>query len=88
MELAYGKFENMDSMQKLMCEQIIELLSVFSTQGDSGSTITYKLDLLNRLIKRKPISKLTFNDNEFYKASSGLWQNKRMSSIFKMMKVL
>lgn len=78
-------WKNMDDMQGFMCEQVIELLSLLGTQGDSGSSIGYKLNLLNRLAKFKTVSPLTFKDDEFGGPYSwnGSRQNKRNSAVFK-----
>lgn len=53
-----------DEMQNLMCNQVLELLSVLDTHGDSGFSIQYKLSLLNKLIRFQPIKHLTFKENE------------------------
>ncbi|MGL5731868.1 MAG: hypothetical protein ACRCX5_12215 [Bacteroidales bacterium] len=84
MQLAWGGFEKMDEMQKLMCDQVLELLEVLSTQGDSGSSIGYKINLLKRLVEFKTISPLTFNDNEFGEPFDldRTRQNKRNSKFF------
>lgn len=86
-EIAWGgdkKSEDVDEncMQDYMCNQVIELLSVLSTQGDSGSSIGYKLNLFKRLANFKVISPLTFNDDEFVSCSDGIKQNKRDSRVF------
>lgn len=75
----------MDEMQKHMCDQIIEILSILDTQGDSGTSIGYKLNLLKKLIMFEPISPLTFKDDEWNKTSIKdiCYQNKRNSAVFK-----
>jgi hypothetical protein len=72
-------------MQKLVCDNILELLEVFSKQGHSGSSAPYVLNLFQRLAKFNPISPLTGEDDEWSEAvlSSGLYQNKRSSDVFK-----
>lgn len=69
-------------MQKFMCEQVLELLAVLSTHGDTGTTIGYKLDLFNKLVKFETIAPLTLEDDEFYSYTDVI-QNKRNSAIFK-----
>lgn len=81
------KGENEDEedleMQKFMCKQVLELLAVLSTHGDSGTTIGYKLDLFNKLVNFKTIAPLTLEDDEFDSRTDDIAQNKRNSSIFK-----
>lgn len=72
-------------MQQYMCDQILDLLAVLGTQGDSGSSIGYKLSLFEKLAKFETIAPLTFADDEFNDAHSldGSAQNKRNSAVFK-----
>lgn len=72
-------------MQQLMCKQLIEILSLLDTQGDSGTSIGYKMNLFNKLINFKTIAPLTFTDDEFDTNTYGgdVRQNKRDSRIFK-----
>ena len=69
-------------MQNLMCNDVIELLSLLHTQGDSGSTIGYKLHLLEDMARFKTIAPLTFEDDEFGDPLCHSRQNKRDSRIF------
>ena len=62
--IAYEDWKE-DEMQDLMCNQVLELLSVLDTHGDSGFSIQYKLSLLNKLIRFQPIKPLTFKENEW-----------------------
>lgn len=77
-------WKDREHMQEMMCKQIIELLSVLNTQGDSGTSIGYKLNLFNKLVNFSIISPLTFKDEEFTSPYSlnGRRQNKRDSRIF------
>ena len=76
-----GKY-NCD-MQELMCNQVIELLEVFSTHGHSGSSYGYAVSLFEKLAKFKLITPLTGNDNEWHEVGNGVFQNIRLSSVFK-----
>lgn len=78
-------WKDKDPMQEMMCNQIIELLSVLSTQGDSETSIGHKLNFFNKLVNFSIISPLTFKDEEFSSPFSidGHRQNKRDSRIFK-----
>ena len=76
-----GKFE--DDMQKMMCEQVLELLDVFAGSGHSGSSAPYAIQLFSSMAKFKLISPLTGNDDEWMECGYGVYQNKRLSSVFK-----
>lgn len=75
----------MDNMQDFMCKQIIELLSILATHGDSGSSIIYKLNLFEKMAKFRIIAPLTFKDDEFSEPyfDDDTRQNKRDSRVFK-----
>ena len=70
-------------MQQLACENILELLKVFSEQGHSGSSAPYILNHFQMLAKFDPISPLTGRDEEWAEVSDGVFQNKRSSDVFK-----
>lgn len=81
-----------DKMQKEICKNLIDLLSVLSKQGHSGFSIGYVLNLFNKLANFTPISPLTGEDSEWndcgtYKANDGeeitIFQNNRCSTVFK-----
>lgn len=75
-----------EGMQRYMCNQVNDLLYLLSSQGDSGGSIGYKLNLFNKLAKFQIISPLTFKDDEFSdKLSLGdnMLQNKRNYAVSK-----
>jgi len=72
-----------DEMQKLMCDQIIELLKLFDKHGHSGSSAPYAVNLFKRLALFEPISPLTGEDNEWNEVGTDIFQNRRCSSVFK-----
>ena len=73
-----------EGMQRYMCNQVNDLLYLLSSQGDSGGSIGYKLNLFNKLAKFQVISPLTFKDDEFGEPydNDNLRQNKRNSAVF------
>lgn len=77
-----SKIDN-DKMQKLMNRNVEDILSIISSQGHSGFSISYMKSMLNKAIDFKPLSKLTLNDDEFSECYEGTMQNKRDSRIFK-----
>ena len=83
--IAWPDYKN-DTMQSYMCDQINDLLFLLATQGDSGSTIGYKLDLFIKLAKFKIIKPLTFDNDEFnnnLSLENDIYQNNRNSKVFK-----
>jgi len=73
-------------MQAMVCENVKELLQVFSNQGHSGSSAPYVLGLFNELARFNPISPLTGEDDEWGEKLSrddDIVQNKRDSEVFK-----
>ena len=81
--LGWDKSE--DKMQKEVCNDIIELLSVLSKQGHSGFSIGYVLNLFNKLANYIPISPLTGNDDEWIDVSDNgtMYHNRRCPFVFK-----
>lgn len=69
-------------VDKLMRDQVIELLSVLATQGDTMSSIGFKRKLFDRAASFKLLYPLTFKDEEF-STDKEHCQNKRLTSVFK-----
>ena len=78
-------------MQKLICDNITELLEVFSSQGHSGTTAPeeydsdYVLGVFEKLAKFDPLGPLTGDEEEWGEPfdHDGAQQNKRDSSVFR-----
>lgn len=72
----YGMQDEMDS-------GILEILEKFSEQRHSGYSASYAIARLERLLRFKPITPLTGEEDEWHEiSSSGSRQNKRCSSVF------
>lgn len=76
-----NKFD--DEMQEMICNDILSLLKVFSSQGHSGHTAPYCLNIFSKLAKFEPIGPLTGEDWEWNEVGEGIFQNKRCSHVFK-----
>lgn len=76
-----GKFN--DEMQHFICDDIIQLLTIFGEQGHSGSSAPYAIELFSKLAKFEPIVPLTGEDWEWNDTGHGSLQNKRASHVFK-----
>ena len=72
-----------DDMQKLMCDQVCELLGVYSTHGHSGSSAPYANSMFTKLASFEPLVPLTGEAWEWNEVSEGCFQNNRCSHVFK-----
>lgn len=84
-----GYTEYSKDERKMFRDDLLELLTVISAQGHSGGSISHLLAMFNRLVQFKPLTPLTFADNEwnliggFNDDKGPVYQNRRCSSIFK-----
>ena len=66
---------------------ILELLETFAKQDHSSFSANYILNIFNKLVKFKPLSPLTGEDDEWIEVYNDeneiAYQNKRCSSVFK-----
>lgn len=62
---------------------MIEILEKFFGQWDSGGAVWAVAPVLQRLIAGKCLSPLTGDDDEWTEVGDGVFQNKRISSVFK-----
>lgn len=72
-----------DSMQEMMCNQVLELLELFNEHGHSGSTAPYAIELFSKLAAFEPVAPLTGEDWEWMEVGPGVFQNKRCSHVFR-----
>lgn len=84
MERAWPEAER-DEMQQFACDNVLELLRVFSEQGHSEFSGNYVLSVFNKLVRFKPLSPLTGEEDEWFTPDKhdGRQQNKRCGSIFR-----
>lgn len=62
---------------------VMELIEVFSKQGHSGTSASIVAHLFNKLAKYEPIAPVMGTDDEWVEVSKGLWQNNRLTAVFK-----
>lgn len=70
-------------MQKLINDNALEIVKKFCEMGHSGFSAEYEINMIDRLLKQKNLTKLTLDDNEFVEISNGIFQNKRDYRVFK-----
>lgn len=80
---AVGWDKTDDEMQRLMCDQVCELLGVYGTHGHSGSSAPYANSLFTKLAAFEPLAPLTGEDWEWIEHEPAHFQNKRCSHVFK-----
>lgn len=51
-----------DGMQRFICEKVLELLSVFDSQGHSGFSALYALGMFKKLSVFEPLEPITGED--------------------------
>lgn len=89
--VSHAKFEmecawpDRDDMQDLMKANLIELLSVFSSQGHSGFSARYAISSFEKLAMFQTLSPLTGADIEWAEpyCDEGTQQNKRDGRVFR-----
>lgn len=72
-----------DEMQELACKNVIDLLSVLSTQDHTGWSVSYVIQLFTECAKYKPLCPLTGSDDEWVEVDTNQYQNKCFGSVFK-----
>jgi hypothetical protein len=73
-----------DDPNKWIQQNVLDLLSVFSTQGHSGFSASYCINTFETLASFKPLIPITCKDSEWGDAIDGeTFQNNRLSSVFK-----
>ena len=70
-------------MQKVINDNALEIVKKFCEMGHSSFTAEYEINMIIKLLKQQPLTKLTLKDDEFVEVSNGLFQNIRDSRIFK-----
>lgn len=72
-----------DGWQDRVDRDVLEILQVFCNQGHSNFSAPYVMSIVQRLSQFKPLTPLTGEDDEWNEVGSGVYQNKRCSTVFK-----
>lgn len=77
--------ETREDIQKEACNCVLDLIETFSKQSHSGLSGNYVLNIFEKLVRFKPISPLTGNDDEWNEVDkeTDFEQNKRCGSVFR-----
>lgn len=78
--------EPMDDLERELHDSIIEIVKTFSKVEHSGSSATWTIGVINKLLKFQNLTPLTKNRDEWNNVSEVMgrpcWQNNRNSAIF------
>ena len=72
--------------QKAVNDDILDIIKLFSSQGHSGFSAGYSLNILKRLLDYKPLSAITGDEDEWEQLNYSpdlAYQNKRCTSLFR-----
>ena len=72
-----------DPMQEMADKNVLDIVAMFAEQGHSGMTASYVLNILDRVLRFKPVKPLTGADDEWKDIGNGEEQNKRCFSVFR-----
>lgn len=78
-----GLFDKDSDYGGMLGKAVMELIKVFAEQGHSGTSASMVSNLFNKLSRFKPLTPLTFKDDEWSEYSNGKYQNIRNSAVFK-----
>jgi len=76
-----------DEYNAAMRKHILGMVKLFSKEGHTGFSAPYAIDILSKVLRFKPLSPLTGEDDEWINVrdygDEPHYQNKRLSSVFK-----
>lgn len=72
-----------DHMQDAIEEHVLKMVRAFSDEGHSGSSASYAIGILEKVLRFEPVTPLTGADDEWNEVGEGHWQNRRCGHVFK-----
>ena len=78
-----GMIDSGEPYNDAASKAILDLIELFASQGHTGFTASYTVNVFKRLAMYKPLAPLTGDDDEWNEIGDGLFQNKRYSAVFK-----
>ncbi|HET6915124.1 MAG TPA: hypothetical protein VFH56_03450 [Acidimicrobiales bacterium] len=61
---------------------VVEIIRTFAEQGHSGSSAAWLANVLDRLMRFKPLTEITNDPSEWFDHGNNLWQNIRDGEAF------
>ena len=78
-----GMIDSGEPYNDAVTKAILDLIELFASQGHSGFTASYTVNVFKRLAMYEPLTALTGEDSEWNEIEPGRYQNKRYSAVFK-----
>jgi hypothetical protein len=78
-----GWYDTTSFYGDMMAHAVMRMVKVFAVEGHSGMSAGVAASLADKLTRYQPLMPLTGEDDEWTECGSGVFQNKRFSSIFK-----
>ncbi len=78
-----GMFDKDSDYDGMLGDAVLELVKVFSKQGHSGCSAGMTLAMFQKVASFKPLTPITFKDEEWTDTGHVAFQNKRNCAVFK-----
>lgn len=78
-----GMIDSGEPYNDIVTKAILDLIELFDSQGHSGFTASYTVNVFKRLAMYEPLAPLTGEDSEWNEIEPNHYQNKRYSAVFK-----
>ena len=82
LDMIYDKKALKSEMNKIMYNNILELIKVFGKQGHSGYSAQYCLQIFGKLARFKCITEITNNSTDWMEVDINMFQSRRISTCF------
>jgi len=82
LELA-GLFDKDSDYAGQMGEAVLKMIQAFAAEGHSGGSAQMAIQIFEKLARFQPLAPLTGADDEWFDHGNGVFQNKRLGSVFK-----
>lgn len=77
-----GMTDDSDGKSKLGREGLLDLIRQFASQGHSGTSAAWMMNMFVRLVMFSPLTELTSDEDEWNEVGGGVWQSTRNSEAF------
>jgi hypothetical protein len=72
-----------DEMQDAIEANILKMVAMFAYEGHSGSSASYTISILEKILRFEPVTPLTGADDEWNEIDPDCFQNNRCGRVFK-----
>ena len=78
-----GLFDKDSDYGGMLGDGILKMIEAFADEGHSGFSAGMAISIFSRLARFEPLSPLTGADDEWTEVGTGVFQNRRCSTVFK-----